>query len=1566
MKTLTFTRKVLAIFIMAICFLFASKMTAQTIQIDSTFTSDGEIFPFEPNDTIYGLSISGHVTLSSDTSLVRVILTDNSGNEWMVYEAYPMIVTDSSFDIEEVCDETCYLEEFYPHSLKIQIIDAIITISDLSYSLTRYQNLSVLQQEAKRRKDLEKVQFMNQYIASKDWEWVADTNYVTNKFYYERTILFGDKYQLFGWEFYSGGSYYSILSDLISDNSDRSLISSFDWRDKHDARDPKSLYYIEDEESPHSGWLTGIRQQGDCESCSAFACIAALEAAINLYSNCQFDILYSVRFSEKDAFNCSVSNSGGGQEGCSCDSGKEIYEIFENIINDSIVNEECFPYEEPYCEFESGQCAVNSTKCDISDWLASICGRVPLSFPENEDPDVRANFLKEKLLTYGPIVVNLHLYYPYDDNVHHAVLLIGFDFNENTGKLDWIYKSSQGPGFVSGPLYLGPYPHQPHVPFPIHIENGMQAINYDYQSCPIPITVTKPTNPPFQFVVHKNDLDHDGYYNWGIGHKPTEFLCSQDEDWNDNNKHIGPHNAKYEGIPVNPGMNVKFSSHQSVVLTNITRNSFISFSSSDLYNGHELHFIIENPGNAQLNLDWAGVQEYGKVEIIDIPGGSTEFEIIPDNLPNYKICMNTESGFIIDYAGTTQGDLTKIKIHVNDDEDLPDFEFILVFNDCLSATEVVPITTNTFWDFYALKNDDYLITNGATLTITGQVAMAENSDIFVDAGAKIKIDGGRLTSSCNSLWNGIDLWGDARMPQIRDYQGSAQIINGGTIEFARCGVENTIVNGIPYTYTGGIVSAYDAVFKDNLVAVRFWPYHNHNPLTGSPAPNCSRLENSEFMTSWDLYDMRLNPQVFVQMQEVEGIYILGCEFHNKLDLAELNPGERSGVGILAYESNYLVSNYCIEPSTIPCSRYKPCRFENLEYGIWSGYITSAISARIRNSEFVNNVTGIDLFASAFSEVTQNTFEIRKIENLPFDDLIYCGLYLDNCMAYDVEENSFFTFFDERQREEQVSIGLIVNNSGEDNNDIYNNIFDGLYAGIIAQEVNRDQEGIRGLQIKCNKFTNGIFDIAVTKDPQNSVITGIAKEQGSNEIDDDQTAPAGNRFSFIDLGENPEPEGNYFNSCESITYWYHADANGYYIIPERHTTAPMVDPKPETQHGFKFVPEQSCPSNLVGGGPGILEQKASMISAGQNADSVQNLLSLLTDGGDTKGLLSDIQNSWPEEAFELYSGLISNSPYLSDTSMIKAIEKENVLLPGMIADVLVANPQSVKSEKVMSSVDGRANPLTEDQLADIGQGRFIIGAKESLESHHSRYLFLKDQSKSKIVRLYKADTLSESSIDSVINILSMQNDLTDEYLEAFEYLKKGDSGNVVNTLDDIPLNYNLTVAQENEYELYQDYMNLLLSLDTAGSSIFEMDSLKKSTIYQIMTSSNGRLKSMARNILIANDSLDYVRHITLPQPGLKSAKIRTWPVKRIQSENVMRIYPNPANDLVIVEIRLKNEPINASINLTDMRGITLKFYSLEKQNDYLVIPLSEFPSGNFFFQLNTNNITTETRKLIIAK
>ena len=172
---------------------FNDNLQSQTINIDSTFTTDAEIFPFSPNDTITGLSISGSIELNSDTSLVRVILVDEDYNEYMVYEAYPMIVTDTAFVIVEECDETCYLDEISPSSIIIHLYDASIAIDSLNCSFQYQDNLDQLQYEAKRSKDAEKIDNMNLYIQNKGWQWYADSTTFVQQYYTAKKDYFGTK-----------------------------------------------------------------------------------------------------------------------------------------------------------------------------------------------------------------------------------------------------------------------------------------------------------------------------------------------------------------------------------------------------------------------------------------------------------------------------------------------------------------------------------------------------------------------------------------------------------------------------------------------------------------------------------------------------------------------------------------------------------------------------------------------------------------------------------------------------------------------------------------------------------------------------------------------------------------------------------------------------------------------------------------------------------------------------------------------------------------------------------------------------------------------------------------------------------------------------------------------------------------------------------------------------------------------------------------------------------------------------------------------------------------------------
>ena len=97
---------------------------------------------------------------------------------------------------------------------------------------------------------------------------------------------------------------------------------------------------------------------------------------------------------------------------------------------------------------------------------------------------------------------------------------------------------------------------------------------------------------------------------------------------------------------------------------------------------------------------------------------------------------------------------------------------------------------------------------------------------------------------------------------------------------------------------------------------------------------------------------------------------------------------------------------------------------------------------------------------------------------------------------------------------------------------------------------------------------------------------------------------------------------------------------------------------------------------------------------QKADSLQEIISALEDGGNTIELNEDVEWSVPPESMEVYNELMSNSPYLTDTVIGAAIEKEDVLANAMIRDVMVANPQSSKDDELIEKLDERSNTVPE--------------------------------------------------------------------------------------------------------------------------------------------------------------------------------------------------------------------------------------------------------------------------------
>ena len=101
---------------------------------------------------------------------------------------------------------------------------------------------------------------------------------------------------------------------------------------------------------------------------------------------------------------------------------------------------------------------------------------------------------------------------------------------------------------------------------------------------------------------------------------------------------------------------------------------------------------------------------------------------------------------------------------------------------------------------------------------------------------------------------------------------------------------------------------------------------------------------------------------------------------------------------------------------------------------------------------------------------------------------------------------------------------------------------------------------------------------------------------------------------------------YTETDNTINYWYHANQNGYDLIPDS-VTLYWVNVNGNDDAGI-FIQDSACPSNFLVGG-GIEDLKNMVADNNYKADSVSNLLSLLVDGGDTDATNTDVETDMPK-------------------------------------------------------------------------------------------------------------------------------------------------------------------------------------------------------------------------------------------------------------------------------------------------------------------------------------------------
>ncbi|MCF8344635.1 MAG: T9SS type A sorting domain-containing protein [Bacteroidales bacterium] len=883
-------------------------------------------------------------------------------------------------------------------------------------------------------------------------------------------------------------------------------------------------------------------------------------------------------------------------------------------------------------------------------------------------------------------------------------------------------------------------------------------------------------------------------------------------------------------------------------------------------------------------------------------------------------------------------------------------ECIYQYND-----QPLVITSDTIWDQPVFIDRD-IILDSCALTVTSKAHFVENAVLIVKPGSRLIINGGTLTKACDGFWKGVEVWGDTSKYQIPyENQGYMEIENG-KIECAEIGVllgmrdqDSLFEKG------GGVLKATNSNFLNNTVDVEFYPYHDY--LLGQDKGqqcyfrNCNFVMNDSLINLWPV-------NAHVILRETDDLKFEGCTFEYVEPYQDFGD---HGTGILSYNSSFWLQSRCIDPWVQPCQDKDSCEFINLDYGVRAFNDGQYRHVKIEDTWFYLNEKAVYLSGYTGTDFEYNTLYCFTKAPPPFsknesyNETIY-GLYLDGCTGYTIENNEFYEFslpFNGYTNTIR-SVGIYVRNSGPDANQIYDNVFHNLNLGIAAVGENRGEE--TGLCIKCNEFYLNIHDVFVHPDTlgEGGKIIGIAEYQGDpNDTTTYGENLAGNTFTIYPM----EFSYNYFNDleCEHINYVHHYQSTD----PED----PWVRPKyvNDTNHISRiemyqnFHEENSCPAHS----DGYDEMKILFDESENEIALVDQDLLLYTDGGDTDGMNSDVLLSDPEEAMQVRQQLLDESPYLSDTVMHSAISKEDVLPNAMVRDVLTANPQSAKNDKLMDALDDRSTPMPPYMMGQIMQGTSVLGAKEIFEAKKNSNMLNYNRAMYSVMGLYRSDTNLLYPNDSIEYFLLSSETAEANYRLAFEYLRQKRTAAAIDLLNDIPVDFELS---EQEAGIHQDYNNFFIVLHqlyTAGSDIYELDSSKIASLEEIWANDRSLANVYARNTLIAAGLVDYTEIIHFP--SLFKSVYTEYPPAPDEGEPVdarLELYPNPAEQYFIASYRLAEFLEVPYLLISKANGQHVKMIRLTHTVDQLVVSTAELPAGMYVISVIQGKKIAANERIII--
>jgi hypothetical protein len=627
---------------------------------------------------------------------------------------------------------------------------------------------------------------------------------------------------------------------------------------------------------------------------------------------------------------------------------------------------------------------------------------------------------------------------------------------------------------------------------------------------------------------------------------------------------------------------------------------------------------------------------------------------------------------------------------------------------------------------------------------------------------------------------------------------------------------------------------------------------------------------------------------------VQGIRFAGCTFENQLTGYDIL---LSGTGIFATNSRFYAEPAC----NIGCTTTYPTVFKNLKSGIRAYTSNGLHTATIRGCVFESNISGALLSGLQFATVIKNDFKVF-VPNIPLGQGY--GLYLNGCTGYQVEDNDFEEYIYSTLPAGNNTYGIIVNNSGTDDNFIYRNRMNHLKIGGQSQGTNArpysfslPSAGITGLQWRCNEFSGDMYqaDLAVTSGyidyEQGDLLLPISSLA--------ESALAGNTFSHS--LNDPQNDIAVNSNVEPFHYYHHSNVSQTPLYFSTTSVFPATN-------GLGYL-STSCRSRLrsfvvTTEIPQIENEIASI-------DFLTDSLRQKVDCGNTRDLMIFITGT--HSAGSKKNRLLQCSPYLSDEVLTAYIFSNPPA--GHLSQVILANsPLSNTVADVLNAQILPAGIAGNIQNAQTGISPMMYLNNEIGYLQKERWLLVDD-----MIRVYLNDSTFADPLREIELILNRERWLRRQEQLCDTRICLGDSTQAVLVKDSLQ-----------NTEGYYNYIRLaevhLAAVNGCVCEAVRTDSALRSKVEYVATDVNDPVMAVRGEALLTA-AFDTVFTEIIEELNPVGAGRNYIPLPETVQPAIsgISVYPNPAQNqinLSISELSASETDSQNHYTFTDAAGRTV--------------------------------------------